>query len=275
MAPTLAHQIYRFGIHLAYSAYLALWYTIFYLRLYRDGDDSAAWFQVTETRGAQALVESGRKLISRPRTNGAVRRGHVQMHTEGLLKKPERVGVIVGEKASAKDVGRFVVWAGWAGIKYLDIFDTDGLVKEKRNLVEMVVETYSDSEVVRMVESNDYGSVQEQMSGCDRVVVRFLAKKDWTDQIAAAANDSASSGVVDQKKLEDNLNSGLTQYLDPEAHLIYIFGGEPGMLKLNGYSPWGIRLSEFCSIPGDGRIRYGGFLKGLYQFAHTDQRFGK
>ncbi len=61
-----------------------------------------------------------------------------------------------------------------------------------------------------------------------------------------------------------------------EPDLLLIFGP---YVKLDGYPPWQIRLTEiFCvgDMGGDGgRVEYQGFLRGLWRFARSEMRFGR
>ncbi|KAK2759023.1 hypothetical protein FQN54_003122 [Arachnomyces sp. PD_36] len=65
-----------------------------------------------------------------------------------------------------------------------------------------------------------------------------------------------------------------------EPDLLVIFGPT---VKLDGYPPWQVRLTEiFCtgdkssSISGGGEaVEYQGFLKALWRFARTEMRFGR
>ncbi|KAL4802635.1 Decaprenyl diphosphate synthase-like protein [Aspergillus unguis] len=68
--------------------------------------------------------------------------------------------------------------------------------------------------------------------------------------------------------------------LKPEPDLLLVFGPS---LKLNGYPPWHIRLTEmFCTgVNGDGAtgysdaVEYHGFLRGLWHYAGAQMRFGR
>jgi dehydrodolichyl diphosphate syntase complex subunit NUS1 len=61
-----------------------------------------------------------------------------------------------------------------------------------------------------------------------------------------------------------------------EPDLLIIFGP---YVKLDGYPPWQIRLTEiFCvgDVGADGgRVEYQGFLRGLWRFARSEMRFGR
>jgi dehydrodolichyl diphosphate syntase complex subunit NUS1 len=78
------------------------------------------------------------------------------------------------------------------------------------------------------------------------------------------------------------LPSTLFTPIKPEPDLLIIFGP---IVKLDGYPPWQVRLTEiFCT--GDktssiaaGReevaVEYQGFLRGLWRYARASFRFGR
>ncbi|CAI7664079.1 unnamed protein product [Penicillium glandicola] len=68
--------------------------------------------------------------------------------------------------------------------------------------------------------------------------------------------------------------------LKPEPDLLLVFGP---FLKLDGYPPWQLRLTEmYCTggrshgIIGDGEaVEYQGYMRGLWHFAGAQMRFGR
>lgn len=72
----------------------------------------------------------------------------------------------------------------------------------------------------------------------------------------------------------------ITQPVKPEPDLLLVFGQS---LKLNGYPPWHIRLTEmYCTgVNSDGVsgyneiVEYQGFLRGLWHYAGAQMRFGR
>lgn len=89
------------------------------------------------------------------------------------------------------------------------------------------------------------------------------------------SNDSTAT-----KNLDKPTNAPLLPHNRSEPDLLVIFGPT---VKLDGYPPWQVRLTEiFCtgdkssSISGGGEaVEYQGFLKGLWRFARTEMRFGR
>lgn len=72
----------------------------------------------------------------------------------------------------------------------------------------------------------------------------------------------------------------IPQPVKPEPDLLLVFGQS---LKLNGYPPWHIRLTEmYCTgVNSDGvsgnneTVEYQGFLRGLWHYAGAQMRFGR
>jgi dehydrodolichyl diphosphate syntase complex subunit NUS1 len=73
----------------------------------------------------------------------------------------------------------------------------------------------------------------------------------------------------------------LIRPVKPEPNLLLIFGP---YVKLDGYPPWQIRLTEiFCTgdrggssfTGGQDAVEYQGFLSGLWRYARAQMRFGR
>jgi dehydrodolichyl diphosphate syntase complex subunit NUS1 len=76
---------------------------------------------------------------------------------------------------------------------------------------------------------------------------------------------------------EANGNTGSEDSPPSEPDLVIIFGP---YVKLDGYPPWQIRLSEIFCVGGDvkngsTRVEYQGFLRGLWRYAGAEMRFGR
>lgn len=77
-----------------------------------------------------------------------------------------------------------------------------------------------------------------------------------------------------------NIKGDTSVSVKPEPDLLLVFGP---FLKLDGYPPWHIRLTEMfctgdksCSITGSGEaVEYQSFCRGLWHYAGAQMRFGR
>lgn len=85
---------------------------------------------------------------------------------------------------------------------------------------------------------------------------------------------------ITTRPLQADSASGATKILKPEPDLLLVFGP---FLKLDGYPPWQIRLTEmYCTgHRSHGLTEYGeaveyqGFMRGLWHYAGAQMRFGR
>lgn len=100
-----------------------------------------------------------------------------------------------------------------------------------------------------------------------------LSSTDITQEIVNAKVNDMS------KPLQNYLDLGVDNFKS-EPDLLLIFGPS---LKLDGYPPWQIRLTEmFCTGEQShglyrygGAVEYQGFLRGLKQYAGAEMRVGR
>jgi dehydrodolichyl diphosphate syntase complex subunit NUS1 len=86
--------------------------------------------------------------------------------------------------------------------------------------------------------------------------------------------------LVDAEISEITTPAGADTVLKPEPDLLLVFGP---FLKLDGYPPWQIRLTEmYCTggrshgLNGDGEaVEYQGYMRGLWHYAGAQMRFGR
>ncbi|KAJ1561709.1 hypothetical protein HK096_003636 [Nowakowskiella sp. JEL0078] len=185
------------------------------------------------------------------------------------------------------EISRFACWCVVAGVSCLSVFDEEGVVKKHAKEFETILrrtenvfyenegDTFEDpTQIYISYNRRHANSTQnEKLSkGEDGILDIVNTVKNITTQ-------SLQSDKYDDKISIGDFNEALGKFhliclSQIEPQIIYVFGGTPDSLKICGFNPWAIRLSEFCSVPGDGRIRYGGFLKGLFQYAYAHFRFG-
>ncbi|OJJ43688.1 hypothetical protein ASPZODRAFT_103126 [Penicilliopsis zonata CBS 506.65] len=101
-----------------------------------------------------------------------------------------------------------------------------------------------------------------------------LASEDITIELV----DAEISEITTQPS--SDLKPATSPLVKPEPDLLLVFGP---YLRLDGYPPWHIRLTEmFCTgdkshgMTGFGEaVEYQGFLRGLWHFAGAQMRFGR
>ena len=90
----------------------------------------------------------------------------------------------------------------------------------------------------------------------------------------------AEISEITTQPLQSAADEGNTVSVKSEPDLLLVFGP---FLKLDGYPPWHIRLTEmYCTgdtnngLTGYGEaVEYQGFIKGLWHFAGAQMRFGR
>lgn len=96
-----------------------------------------------------------------------------------------------------------------------------------------------------------------------------------------APNEEVGSEEAEEET-KNMLPSSLFHPVKPEPDLLIIFGP---YVKLDGYPPWQVRLTEiYCtgdktsSIAAgndEEAVEYQGFLRGLWRYARASFRFGR
>ena len=68
------------------------------------------------------------------------------------------------------------------------------------------------------------------------------------------------------------IDAEISESVVGEPDLLILFSPE---IKLGGYPPWQIRLTEIFHEPDNTEVEYLVWLKGLYRFARAEMRFGR
>lgn len=92
---------------------------------------------------------------------------------------------------------------------------------------------------------------------------------DLTKTLAEMAQHSKLSHSDISPQLID---AEISESVMGEPDLLILFAPE---IKLDGYPPWQIRLTEIFHEPDNTDVEYMVWLKGLYRFARAEMRFGR
>ena len=68
------------------------------------------------------------------------------------------------------------------------------------------------------------------------------------------------------------IDAEISESVMGEPDLLILFAPE---IKLDGYPPWQIRLTEIFHEADNTDVEYMVWLKGLYRFARAEMRFGR
>jgi len=70
----------------------------------------------------------------------------------------------------------------------------------------------------------------------------------------------------------DLIDSEINESVMGEPELLLLYGPN---VKLQGYPPWQLRLTEIFHVPDNVGVEYQVFLRALYSFAKAQMRFGR
>ncbi|KAL3470080.1 Decaprenyl diphosphate synthase-like protein [Aspergillus californicus] len=209
------------------------------------------------------------------------------------------------------DVAELVSWTASAGIPVLSVYEKSGALKScipaLHQAITNKLSTYfgsSQQPALQLFAPHHpiYDHHQDGTSPHDTLVVLLLSATDGqetfvdlTKTLAEMSQNGKLSPEDITMELVDAEISEITTRpsqellstsvrgkpsplgeitIKPEPDLLLVFGP---FLKLDGYPPWHIRLTEmYCTgVNNDDAVEYQGFLRGLWHFAGAQMRFGR
>lgn len=242
-------------------------------------------------------------------------------HLSVILKfKSEQDG---GLEALMDEVAELTVWSASAGIPVLSIYEKSGVLKTYISSLETLVNqklvsyygappatptlrvlapnhpsmVASPAPSPRLLaHTNGATSTQPRRPHIDLLLLSATDGRETLVDLTKTLAEMAQSRKLNPKDVTSNLInteiSATTSLTDSrpeskkdgitgEPDLVIIFGP---LVKLDGYPPWQIRLSEIFCVGDSGadvsgsestRVEYQGFLRGLWRFAGAEMRFGR
>ncbi|RMZ85096.1 hypothetical protein DV738_g77, partial [Chaetothyriales sp. CBS 135597] len=206
-----------------------------------------------------------------------------------LLSVYEKSGVLKNYMRELQDVVELKLgsYFGWAGTPTLRIYApnysststatssntaTPGSGRQQRVHIDLLLLSASDGRDTLV----DLTRTLAEMAQAKK-----LQPKDITPELIDT-EIMATTAIPDQDLLDDpdsHRKPAGKEVSAGEPDLVIIFGSH---VKLDGYPPWQIRLSEmFCvgDVGGDinapTRVEYQSFLRALWKYAGAEMRFGK
>ncbi|XP_040376628.1 dehydrodolichyl diphosphate synthase complex subunit NUS1-like isoform X1 [Oryza brachyantha] len=193
-----------------------------------------------------------------------------------LLERLQYLGIVVdsGEAKNALKVKQLLHWFSTLGIKYLVLYDIEGVLKE---LLQPGIEASRDENPRNSLDV--FAETKASMCSREGMLIECLSGCDGKEAIAKAANllysACCNSGKsckfvfteADMTNVLKVLGSG-----GPEPDLLLVYG--PGRCHL-GFPAWRLRYTEIMYMGSLESMKYGSVLKALYQFQHKYQNYGK
>ncbi|KAJ5689803.1 hypothetical protein N7462_004195 [Penicillium macrosclerotiorum] len=239
----------------------------------------------------------------------------IRKDVRGLKRIPQHLSVILSlhteEDALAvlmDEVAELAAWSACAGISQLSIYEKTGVLKSCIPALHQIITTKlasyygtpSQQPTLQLFAPHHpvHGAAPNPKSDTPSLAILLISSTDGretlvdlTKTLAEMSQNGKLSPEDITPELVDAEISEITTHplqaggraasiLKPEPDLLLVFGP---FLKLDGYPPWQIRLTEmYCTgdrshgLTGYGEaVEYQGFMRGLWHYAGAQMRFGR
>ncbi|KAL6234293.1 hypothetical protein BDW75DRAFT_168905 [Aspergillus navahoensis] len=246
----------------------------------------------------------------------------IQKDVKDLDRLPEHLSVILSLRKEddaltilMDDVAELASWSASAGIPVLSVYEKSGILKSCIPMLHQVITNklssyFGSSQQPTLQLFAPHHPIYRTRPDGDgpntSLVVLLLSVTDGQETFVdltktlaeMSQNGKLSPEDITMELVDAEISEITTQpsqhvattagddeasrptHVKPEPDLLLVFGPS---LKLNGYPPWHIRLTEmYCTgVNGDGvtgyndNVEYQGFLRGLWHYAGAQMRFGR
>ena len=228
----------------------------------------------------------------------------IRKDTRGLTRLPQHLSIILESPpndhsraaldALLDDVAEIAAWCACVGIPLLSIYEKSGVLKNHiPRTHRKVAETFHayfgrqrPSLQVRAPNTSAYlnGDVSPSASpapssddtSTGHLTLLLLSSTDARPTLVDLTKTLVE--MAQQHKLTPSditiplLDTELSESVMPEPDLLILFGPN---VKLQGYPPWQLRLTEIFHVQDGGGVEYLVWLKGLHRYAKAEMRFGR
>ncbi|KAJ5112065.1 hypothetical protein N7532_000110 [Penicillium argentinense] len=238
----------------------------------------------------------------------------IRKDVRGLKRLPQHLSVILTLRTEddalavlMDEVAELAAWCTCAGIGQLSVYEKTGVLKSCIPALHQIITTklasyygtpsqqpslqlYAPHHPIHGTRSNsDNPSLTllllSSTDGRETIVdlTKTLAEMSQSgklspEDITPELVDAEITEITTHPLQDGDASSG--DLLKPEPDLLLVFGP---FLKLDGYPPWQIRLTEmYCTgdrshgLTGYGEaVEYQGFMRGLWHYAGAQMRFGR
>ncbi|KAF2751006.1 di-trans,poly-cis-decaprenylcistransferas-like protein [Sporormia fimetaria CBS 119925] len=229
----------------------------------------------------------------------------IQRDTRHLERLPKHLSVILqfyegeenqgsaGLEGLVNDVGEIAAWAASAGIPFLSVYEKTGKLKnyiqQTHTSISSTLEAYfgprrTPTLSVRAPHLQSYSppltpdsdSNDPKKPPRQHLTVLLLSAEDGRDtlvDLTKTLTEMAQNGALRPEQIDSQLiDSELCDAVSTEPDLLVLFTPE---VRLKGYPPWQLRLTEIFHLPDNKGVNYQVFLRALHKYAKVEMRLGR
>lgn len=223
-------------------------------------------------------------------------------HTPELIRKdvkcldrlPQHVSVVLeyrkgggGVEGLINEVAEIGCWCASAGIPMLSVYEQTGVLKKyiatAHRLTATRLHSYFGRErpklriyaphLLSSTATSSTGTEDDELADLE---ITFISEEDGRESLVDLTKTLCEMTQRGKMAVEDVtievVDAEIETLTIPEPDLLILFSPT---VKLLGYPPWQIRLTEIFHVPDNDGVGYQVFLRALYKYAKVEMRFGR
>ncbi|KAF3185088.1 hypothetical protein TWF788_004909 [Orbilia oligospora] len=217
----------------------------------------------------------------------------IQKDVKQLDRLPQHVSVILefekegGVEQLIDHVAEISCWCASAGIPTLSVYEQTGTLKKyistSHRITSQRLHSYFGKKrptlrvLAPHLPSYTNGDTEDLPDGeSPDLEVIFISSEDGRESIVDLTKTLCEMAIRGKMTKDDVtaelIEAELESLTIPEPDLLILFSPS---VKLLGYPPWQIRLTEIFHLPDNDAVGYQVFLRALYNYAKCEMRFGR
>ena len=227
----------------------------------------------------------------------------IRKDVQHLSKLPKHLSVILeleptesasqGLEVLLDNVAEISAWCACVGVPMLSVYEPTGALKRyiptTHQTVAAKLHSYFGAKrpslQVRAPHmpsflngdiSEDTEHEQETSNHLGHLSLLLLSSEDGRSTLVDLTKTLAEMSQHDKLSPSDIsldlIDAEISESVMEEPDLLLLFGPE---VKLKGYPPWHLRLTEIFHVPDNEDVEYLVWLQGLHRFARAEMRFGR
>ncbi|KAF3919713.1 hypothetical protein ABW20_dc0106692 [Dactylellina cionopaga] len=217
----------------------------------------------------------------------------IQKDVKQLDRLPQHISVILefekegGVEQLIDHVAEISCWCASAGIPTLSIYEQTGALKKyistSHRITTQRLHSYFGQKrpTLRVLAPHlpSYTNGDAEGLGDSEapdLEVIFISEEDGRESMVDLTKTLCEMAIRGKMTKEDVttelIDAELESLTIPEPDLLILFSPS---VKLLGYPPWQIRLTEIFHLPDNDAVGYQVFLRALYNYAKCEMRFGR